>query len=282
VTERLVAIGHANAPFDGTSATPLIVRGHDRAVTGDRLVAVEAPVSIEFNGHAYAVMMATPLDLEDFAYGFALAEGIVASPSEIGRVGIHASPLGYILRISIPPERVAPIKERVRRRVCDGGCGLCGIDNLKQAMRQPPKARANAQISAAAVFRALHALRDRQVLNAETGAVHAAAMCLPDGTIAEVREDVGRHNAFDKLIGSISRRGCDPASGFALLSSRCSYELVDKALFAGFPALVTISAPTSLAISRARESDLTLVALARQDTFLVLNDPDRRFSTDDK
>lgn len=257
----------------GAVAAPTVVRGAEAAAAAERLIAVEAPVSIEFNGHAYAVMMATPADLEDYACGFALAEGIVPEASEIRGVTARETPLGWVLRIAIPPERIGPIRDRVRRRVCDGGCGLCGIDNLKQAMRTPPKARGVPATSPAAVFRALADLRARQALNAATGAVHAAAMCAPDGTIVEIREDVGRHNAFDKLIGALARRGLDPGAGFALLSSRCSYELVDKALFAGFPALVTISAPTSLAVARAAESGLTLAALARDDTFLVMNDP---------
>jgi FdhD protein len=235
------------------------------------------PVSFEFNGQAYAVMLATPDDLVDFAYGFALAEGIVTGASEVLAIDVTETPLGYILRIAIPPERAAPIRDRARRRVCDGGCGLCGVETLRQAMRKAPKARGHAMIGVQAVFSALQAIGYRQTLNAETGAVHAAALCLPDGTIAEIREDVGRHNAFDKLIGALARNSIDPASGFALLSSRCSYELVDKALVAGIPALVTVSAPTSLAISRAIEGGLTLVALARSDTFLVLNDPDGRF-----
>lgn len=263
----------------GAVPAAALVRGAGEVQAAERLIAVEAPVSIEFNGHAYAVMMATPADLEDYAHGFALAEGIVQDASEIRGVTARETPLGWVLRIAIPPERIGPIRDRVRRRVCDGGCGLCGIDNLKQAMRPPPSARGAPAANPEAVFRALGALRARQALNAATGAVHAAAMCAPDGTILEIREDVGRHNAFDKLIGALARRGIDPGAGFALLSSRCSYELVDKALFAGFSTLVTISAPTSLAVSRAAASGLTLVALARDDTFLVMNDPHARFGT---
>lgn len=256
---------------------PVIERAPEWTREGDRIIAIETPVSIEFNGFGYAVMMASPIDLEDFACGFALSEGIVANAAEIQRINVAVSPLGHILRILVPQERVAYLQERVRRRVGDGGCGLCGIDSLKQAMRTPPLAGTKPRINTAAVFLAIGSLRDRQELNARTGAVHAAAMCRPDGSIADIREDVGRHNAFDKLIGGLARQGMDPANGFALLSSRCSYELVDKALFAGFSALVTISAPTSLAVSRAVESGLTLVALARPDTFLILNDPGDRF-----
>jgi FdhD protein len=258
----------------GARVAPVWVRRPGGAERDERKVATEAPVSLEFNGLAYAVMMATPTDLEDFALGFSLSEQVVAVPGEVRGIDVTEAELGWIVRIEIDPARIGPIHARIRQRVSDGGCGLCGIENLEQAMRLPPPVRRGApSMTPDAIFRALEALRTHQPLNAATGAVHAAAMCGADGAILAVREDVGRHNAFDKLIGALARNGTDPGDGFALLSSRCSYELVDKALTAGFTALATISAATSLAATRATEQGLTLVALARPDAFLVMNDP---------
>ncbi len=236
-----------------------------------RAVAVEAPVSIEFNGIGYAVMMASPADLEDFAVGFALSERLVAHIGEILAIDHHPSPAGHILRITLATSRTETLLQRVRHRVSDSSCGLCGIENLEQAVRPLPPVTSTSQADDAAIFTALAHLRDRQPLNRETGAVHAAARCAADGAIFSVREDVGRHNAFDKLIGSMARAGEDWAGGFALLSSRCSYELVEKAVLANCPMLVTISAPTTWAVERARAAGLRLIILARPDAVLALS-----------
>jgi FdhD protein len=235
-----------------------------------RPVAVEAPVSIEYNGIGYAVMMATPADLEDFAIGFTLSERLAGTAADILEVDHHATPAGHILRVTLAPTHTETLLGRVRHRVSDSSCGLCGIENLEQALRPLPPVTATSTAPDAALFAALAALRERQPLNAETGAVHAAARCAPDGTILAVREDVGRHNAFDKLIGAMARSGEDWAGGFALLSSRCSYELVEKAVLSGCPLLVTISAPTTLAVERAREAGLKLMVLARGDAILAM------------
>lgn len=176
------------------------------------------------------------------------------------------------MRVTLTAERSPGLFERVRHRTSDSACGLCGIENLEQALRPLPPVPVQPPIPAAAIFRALAALRDHQPLNRSTGAVHAAARCSRAGEIVEVREDVGRHNAFDKLIGAMRRQGAGWDGGFALLSSRCSYELVEKAALAGCATLVTISAATDLAISRARECGLTLVVLARADAMLHVAD----------
>jgi FdhD protein len=164
-----------------------------------------------------------------------------------------------------------------RRRVLAGasGCGLCGLTTIEEALPELQPISACPQVSPAAMFAALDALPSHQSLNAETGAVHAAAFCRPDGEIVAAREDVGRHNAFDKLIGYLMRDGLDPAGGFALLSSRCSFELVQKAVLARIPLLATISAPTELGVKIAKQANLTLVALARRDSVLLFNDPYR-------
>ncbi|WP_260583900.1 formate dehydrogenase accessory sulfurtransferase FdhD [Sphingopyxis sp. PET50] len=244
--------------------------------TGDtdilRDVPVEAPVSVEVGGIGYAVMMATPADLEDYATGFALAEGLVETPAQIRGIDVHPIEGGVALRIWLPPERTEIALERARRRVSESSCGLCGIENIEQVLRPLPHVTARIATTRDAIAAALAALPDHQSLSRATGAVHAAAFCSPDGAIRLVREDVGRHNALDKLIGALARGGIDPGAGFILLSARCSYELVEKTVRAGCPMLVTISAPTSLAAERAAAAGLTLVVLARRDSALILCD----------
>jgi FdhD protein len=229
-----------------------------------RTLAEEVPVAIEVNGLGYAVMMATPADLEDFAFGFLNAE-------RLGRpidAEVHRAEQGFIVRVALADG--AAVIERVRHRTTDSACGLCGIDNLEAALRPLPRVEAASRAEPAAIFRAAAALRDRQPLNARTGAVHAAALCAANGDIRLVREDVGRHNAFDKLIGAMARQGLGWEGGFALLSSRCSYELVEKAALADCPLVAAISAPTALAAERARNSGVTLAALVRDDSLLWL------------
>lgn len=242
-----------------------------------RSVPVEAPIAISFLGIGYAVMMATPSDLEDFAFGFARSERLIDTAADVTGIEVSAGEKGMLLGIELAPERHERVLQRVRHRVGESSCGLCGIENLEQALRPLPILPAPAAIAPAAIFRALAALRAHQPLNAETGAVHAAALCDAGGEIVAAREDVGRHNAFDKLVGHCLREGLEMSAGFALLTARCSYELVEKAALAGAPLLVTISAPTSLAIERAGEAGLTLVALARADSMLVMTDPHELF-----
>jgi FdhD protein len=238
-----------------------------------RSIPIEAPVAIEYNGIGYAVMMATPIDLEAYGIGFTLAEGLVESASVIKDVIVHFADGGWIIRITLPPECVEPVVERARVRASESSCGLCGIETIEQVLRSLPPLGARIKVGREAIARALAALRDHQPLGRATGAAHAAAFCSRLGEILVVKEDVGRHNALDKLIGTLALDGIDPAIGFFLLSARCSYELVEKTVRAGCPMLVTISAPTSLAIERAARAGLTLLALARPDSVLVLNDP---------
>jgi FdhD protein len=228
----------------------------------DRALAAEVPVAVEVNGIGYAVMMATPADLEDFAVGFIASERL----GEVVEVETHEAEQGMILRITLASGDA--VIERVRHRTTDSACGLCGIDNLEAALRVLPKLAATKLAEPEAIFRALGSLRDHQPLNARTGAHHAAALCAADGSIRLAREDVGRHNGFDKLIGAMARQGLGWDGGFALLSSRCSYELVEKAVLAGCPLLAAISAPTALAVEAAREAGLALAVLARDDALL--------------
>ncbi|MEZ4286869.1 MAG: formate dehydrogenase accessory sulfurtransferase FdhD [Polyangiales bacterium] len=245
---------------------------------GVRQLAEEVPVAFEYNGHRYAVMMASPRDLEDFAVGFSLSEGLVDRAEQVHAVLVDRLNEGVVLRITLPESASATILERQRSRPAEGSCGLCGIENVEDVLRPLPKLEALARIDAKAIARSLGALNEFQPLGRASGAMHAAAFCSPAGEVLSAREDTGRHNALDKLIGHLRRKSVDPASGFILLSARCSYELVEKTVRAGCPALVTISAPSDLAVDRAVQSGLTLVALARRDSALVLNDPGRLLS----
>ena len=236
----------------------------------ERVVAAERPCAVEVNGLGYAVMMLTPADLEDFGYGFCLSERLIDRASDVEGVEAHDADRGTVLRVTTRPALRERVLDRVRHRVSDSSCGICGIENLEQALRPLPRVPArSAPVAADALFRALETMRAHQPLNRETGAVHAALACEPDGAVLLAREDVGRHNAFDKLIGAMLCAGEAWGERFALLSSRCSYELVEKAALAGCSALATVSAPTTLALERAAEAGVELIALARSDSYLA-------------
>ena len=243
--------------------------GTTRAI--DRAWVPEAPVALEFNGLAYAVMMATPADLEDFALGFALTEGLAKAPGDVADLAIAETEKGWIVRAQLTGLGVEQLTERVRARVAESSCGLCGIENLEAVAKPLPPVAAHEELEPQAIFAALEGLREHQPLTRATGAAHAAAFCSPDGAILHVREDVGRHNALDKLIGALARTGQDPAAGFILSTARCSYEIVEKAVRAGATRLVTISLPTSMAVTRAKGSSLSLWCLARPDSVLQVN-----------
>jgi FdhD protein len=232
----------------------------------------EVPVALEFNGVSYAVMMATPADLEDFATGFAMAEGLAASAAQMIDVAAVEVDTGWIVRASVEGLGADKLGERVRARVAESSCGLCGIENLDAVARPLPHVPQHEPIAPAAIFRALSDLREHQALGRATGAAHAAAHVV-DGTIACVREDVGRHNAIDKLVGARARDGVSLRQGFILSTARCSYEIVEKAVTAGATTLVTVSLPTSMAVERAESAGLSLWALARSDSVLAVTGP---------
>lgn len=234
----------------------------------ERPVIVEAPIAIEYNGIGYAVMMATPIDLEDFAVGFSLSESLIDNPAKILDISAHKADLGWILRIQLPQENTEKIFARARQRVSESSCGLCGMDNLEEVMRPLPNISAKIDVPDTSIFTALSMLRSHQVMNALTGSAHAAAFCAPNGEILMTREDVGRHNAIDKLIGALARVGIEIQSGFILLTARCSLELTQKAILANCPMLVTISAASDLAIDTAAKYGLRLISLARSDAAL--------------
>lgn len=244
-----------------------------------RSVASEVAVALTFNGVAHVVMFMTPQDVEDFVLGFALTEGIVGEMSELTSLDITEVPEGLVASAQIPKGNFERVIERRRNLPGQTGCGICGVVELEQAMRPLPKIDAKLQTSRAAIFRAQQVLRSHQVLNQKSGAVHGAAFVSPNGDILALREDIGRHNALDKLIGHMARQSMSAQDGFLLMTSRCSVELIQKAVLTGFPLMVTISAPTGLALDLARKSGLGLVCIAREDSFLVCNDPVELFST---
>jgi FdhD protein len=231
----------------------------------------EAPVALEFNGLAYAVMMATPADLEDFALGFALTEGLAKSPADLSDLAVAEVDKGWIVRATLTGLGIEQLTERVRARVAESSCGLCGIENLDAVAKPLPKVPAHGTLDEAAIFAALAALREHQPLTRRTGAAHAAAFASSDGAILHAREDVGRHNAMDKLVGALATAGRDPAAGFILSTARCSYEIVEKAVRAAATRLVTVSLPTSMAVERAKAAGLSLWCLARDDSVLLVN-----------
>ncbi|WP_420391548.1 formate dehydrogenase accessory sulfurtransferase FdhD [Acuticoccus sp.] len=236
-----------------------------------RAVPVEAPVAFEFDGLAYAVMMATPADLADFAVGFAIAERLTPRHAPIREVDAAQTPLGYIVRARLSPDEApASVLERSRRRVAESGCGLCGVESLERLARVLPTVSRPLAPSPEAVGAALEALATHQSLGRSTGGTHAAAIADVTGRLLIVREDVGRHNALDKAIGARARVALD-GDHLAIVTSRCSYELVEKAATAGLGALVAPSAPTTLAIDRARSVGLPLYVLARGGSVLCLS-----------
>lgn len=250
---------------------PRLAFGQGRAFEGSRELPEEVAVAISYNGSTQAVMMATPADLTDFAYGFSLTEGI-ATPEEVETVEVVETRLGLDLQIWLRAE--AEARQTARRRSMAGpvGCGLCGIDSLEQALRHPRAIPEQAfAMTPRQIMQATAALTQHQPLHDTTRAAHAAAFW-QDGRIIAAREDVGRHNALDKLIGALAREGADLSAGFVLMSSRCSFELVQKCAIAGVGALATVSAPTALALSLARQAHLKLAALASRGVMIFDED----------
>jgi FdhD protein len=241
----------------------------------DAAVAAEVPVALAYNGVSHVVMMATPSDLADFAAGFSISEGILADGSELLGLEIEEGRTGIRVSMTITEARFAGLKQRRRNMTGRTGCGLCGVDDLTQVARPLPRVGPGVKVGVGAIHQALEALPARQPANAETGAVHAAAWATPAGEIVLVREDVGRHNALDKLIGAMERYQTDPEAGFAVITSRCSFEMVQKAATIGIPILVAISAPTTMALRIAEQTGITLVALARSDSINVYTNPGR-------
>lgn len=247
--------------------------GH--AASTSRLVAEETAVALSYNGSTHAVMMATPANLEDFGIGFTLTEGIVRSADDIESVEIIPGELGLEVRMWLGSDHAAALA--ARRRAMNGpvGCGLCGIESLEQARRPPPRVASRTTFEARDLLAAMQSLAPLQTLNLKTKSMHAAAFWQPSVGIGPVREDVGRHNALDKLAGAIVDSGLPAAEGAVLLTSRVSVEMVQKAAMIGAPVVIAVSAPTTLAIRTAEEAGITLLAIARDDGYGVFTHPHR-------
>jgi FdhD protein len=258
--------------------TLVVAYGSPEPRPDSRALAVETPVNVVYGSVPYAVMMLTPGDLTDFAYGFSLTEGVVESADEIRDVSVEEGEGGLRLLVDLAPGRLREHLARKRAIAGRTGCGVCGIDDLAalpMAKTREDAAASGPRVSLLAIQAALDALFDRQSLNRETRAVHAAGWARIDGSLLAVREDVGRHNALDKLIGALMRERVRPDEGFLVITSRCSFEMAEKAAVLGASVLVAISAPTSLAIERARCHGLTLCAIARSDTLTVFSGRER-------
>jgi FdhD protein len=244
------------------------------SLTGERILAEEVPIAFSYDGATHAVLMATPDDLEDFALGFSYTEGVVTAPDEIAELAVVGVTDGILLRMWLTGERSDAFAARRRRFVGPAGCGMCGLESLAEANRAIPMASRGLQVSRQVIAEVVTALSARQRLNKETRAVHAAGFWEPVGGLV-LREDVGRHNALDKLAGALLRTGRSAAGGIIVLSSRISIELVQKAGMIGAAIIVGVSAPTALAVRTAEASGLTLIGIARDDGFEVFTHPER-------
>ena len=263
----------ASADPEPATAIPRLAWREGGFSDGVRLVAEEVPVAFSYNRLAHAVMMATPADLEDFARGFSLNERIVTHHAEIEEIEIVRPPglaEGIELRMWVDEARLGMLETRRRQLAGPTGCGLCGLESLQEALGHPmPAVPEGMVLEAAAVMAA------RQTLNHATRAVHAAGFWTPQDGLVALREDVGRHNALDKLAGALALAGEDAASGILVLTSRISVELVQKAQRMGVAILAAMSAPTSLALHRAEQAGITLIAVAREDGFELCTHPRR-------
>lgn len=239
------------------------------------LIADEVPVALVYNGMSFAVMLATPADLEDFAVGFSLTEGIVGSASGLSDIAVEEMDEGIKVHIGLSDGRFDLLRQRRRNLMGGSACGLCGAESFAETLRPVAPVVSTAAFLPAAICHAMAELPAQQPLNREVGAVHAAAFADADGQLVAVREDVGRHNALDKLIGFLARRKIDPASGFVAVSSRCSYEMIHKTAAAGIPLIASVSAPTAMAVQVAQSAGIGLAAFAREGRFTVYAAPGR-------
>lgn len=262
------------APGGAVLRRPLRLHAGE-ATSADDWIAEEVPVALAFNGAPFAVMMATPADIADFAAGFALSEGIVGSIDELRIDAIDTTLDGIAVSMRVPSARMAALSARRRNVEGRSGCGICGAESIEAVLRPPPTVPDATPVANAAIAAALRDLQHRQPLNALTGATHAAAWADADGRLQLVREDVGRHNALDKLIGAMCAGGNPACDGFCLVTSRASYEMAMKAAQAGMPLLAAISAPTALAIALADTAGMTLVGFARGEDCVVYTHPGR-------
>ncbi len=239
------------------------------------LVAEEVPVALVYHGVPHVVMLATPANLEDFAVGFTLSEGLVGRPEEIRSVEVIQGPDATDVKVTVAWERFSELLNRRRNLTGRTGCGLCGAETAEDAIREPAAVGPGPRVTAQQLHAAIEQLGSLQPINSKTGSVHGAAWVVPDRGIHLVREDVGRHNALDKAIGSLVREGVDLSTGYMLITSRASYEMVLKSATVGISFLCALSAPTAFAVRLAEKTGLTLVAFARRDKHVVYAHPGR-------
>ena len=252
-------------------AAPIVPRpftriGGDTDDLTEGAIATEVPVALVFNAKPHVVMMCTPADLEDFAVGFSVSEGIVSAATDVKRTAVVKYARGIEVQVEIPSDAAERLADRGRMLAGRTGCGLCGVEVIDEAMREPLPVRSVLTVQRAALFMAGEALSAHQPMNRETNTIHAAAWARPDGALEIVREDVGRHNALDKVIGALARAGTDASAGFFIVTSRASYELVQKAAAANVGILAAVSRPTALAVQFAEDAGIALVGLLRGKT----------------
>jgi FdhD protein len=270
----------ASLPQNGTSAPTSAEVTVQRWKAGELtratdFVTEEVPVALVYHGVPHVVMLASPADLEDYAVGFTVSEGLVGHPGEIQSVEVERGAESIEVRIGIAGERFSELLRRRRNLTGRSGCGLCGAETVEEAIRPPVQVATGPTVTAADLHAALLQLESLQPINARTGSIHAAAWALPGKGIQFVREDVGRHNALDKVIGALVRSGTDVTTGYAVITSRASFEMVQKAAAAGITCMVAVSAPTALAIRMAEQTGLTLVGFARRDRHVIYAHPHR-------
>lgn len=268
--------GNPGKTSDAGSVRRPVLRVREGEARSDvDVIASEVPLALRYNGEAFAVMMATPMDLEDFALGFSVSEAIIESPDELLGLEVQARLEGFEIDLRIPKARSEAIASRQRALEGRSGCGMCGSREMEQVLRHPPAVAEGVGVSEAALQRGLAALGASQPLNQATGATHAAAWSDADGHLLGVREDVGRHNALDKLIGAMAKARMDPIRGFLILTSRASYEMVQKAATFGIGLVAAISAPTAMAIHFADACQVTLIGFARGSSHVIYTHPHR-------
>ena len=260
---------------DPIRKTPRQVWRNDRLGAGTRLIPEETAIALTYNGGTYAVMMGTPQDLADFAVGFSLDEGIIRSPSDIETLDIVELDDGIELRMWLSADKAALLGERRRHIAGPTGCGICGIESIAEAVRPAAIVPRGRSFAPREIMAAMASIGPLQTINIETRAVHAAAFWTPARGAVALREDVGRHNALDKLAGALARDNVDEREGMVLLTSRVSVEMVQKTAAIGAPLMVAVSAPTALAVRTAEAAGITLAAIARSDGFEIFTHPER-------
>jgi FdhD protein len=263
-------------PRKAVTQTSRLARRAAGTAAANRMVPEETPIALSYAGTTHAVMMASPADFEDFALGFSLTEGIISSPEEIEAIEVTDQGAGIDIQIRLKDKANTRFQARRRRLAGPVGCGLCGIESIEEAMRSVDKVGASPlTLTENDIVQSVKLLSKVQPMHAETGAVHAAGFYVPGKGITKAREDVGRHNALDKLAGALASKNIDGAAGAVVVTSRVSVEMVQKTAAIGARFIIAVSAPTALAIRTAEEAGMTLVALVRGDDFDIFTHPDR-------